>query len=94
MVYLNCKLFITNNIFIFAEKFMKEFIIEKIQEIAFSKVEADEFLWSTKILDSITLVELIVEIETEYSIKVPFNEIIEDNFETVSRMIKYINSKL
>jgi D-alanine--poly(phosphoribitol) ligase subunit 2 len=73
---------------------MKEFIIEKIQEIAFSKVEADEFLWSTKILDSITLVELIVEIETEYSIKVPFNEIIEDNFETVSRMIKYINSKL
>lgn len=73
---------------------MEEFIIEKIQEIAFSKVKADDMLWSTKILDSITLVELIVEIEANYSIKVPFNEIIEENFETVARMVNYIKTKI
>lgn len=72
---------------------MEDFIIEKIQEIAFSKVKVDDPLWSSKILDSITLVELIVEIETEFSIKVPFKDIIEENFETVSRMIAYISSK-
>lgn len=73
---------------------MENFIIEKIEEIAFSKVKPDDFLWTTKILDSITLVELIVEIETEYNVKVPFNEIVEENFETVSRMVNYLKSKV
>lgn len=72
---------------------MENFIIDKIREIAFASVEADDPLWTSKVLDSITLVELIVEIESEFNIKVPFNEIIEDHFETVSRMIKYIESK-
>ena len=72
---------------------MEDFIIEKIQEIAFAKVKVDDALWSTKVLDSITLIELIVEIETEFGVKVPLTDIIEDNFETVSRMITYLSSK-
>ena len=71
---------------------MEEFIIGKIQEIAFASVAPEDALWTSKVLDSITLVELIVEIEGEYNIKVPFNEIIEEHFETVSRMVKYIES--
>ncbi|MES2589841.1 MAG: phosphopantetheine-binding protein [Bacteroidota bacterium] len=72
---------------------MEDFIIEKIQEIAFAKVKSEDPLWTSKVLDSITLVELIVEIETEFNITVPFKDIIEENFETVSRMIAYISSK-
>lgn len=72
---------------------MEDFIIEKIQEIAFASVKGDDPLWTSKVLDSISIVELIVEIEAEYKIKIPFNDIIEDNFETVSRMVTYISSK-
>lgn len=72
---------------------MEEFLIAKIEELAFSKVEVNDSLWQSKILDSISIVELVVEIENEYGISVPFNEIIEDNFETVANMIKYISSK-
>jgi len=72
---------------------METFLIDKIQEIAFSKVTKDESLWQARVLDSITIVELVVEIETEYGISIPFNEIVEDNFETVERMVNYINSK-
>lgn len=72
---------------------MENFIIEKIQEIAFSAVAKDDSLWKEKILDSITIVELVVELETEYNISIPFNEIVEENFETVERIVKYINSK-
>ena len=72
---------------------MENFIIEKIQEIAFAQVKSEDSLWQSKVLDSITIVELIVEIETEYNITVPFKDIIEENFETVSRMVKYIASK-
>lgn len=72
---------------------MEDFLIAKIEELAFSKVEVNDSLWQSKILDSISIVELVVEIENEYGISVPFNEIIEDNFETVANMIKYISSK-
>lgn len=72
---------------------MEDFLIAKIEELAFSKVEVNDSLWQSKILDSISIVELVVEIENEYGISVPFNEIIEDNFETIANMIKYISSK-
>ncbi len=72
---------------------MENFLIDKIQEIAFSTVTKDESLWQARVLDSITIVELVVEIEAEYGIKIPFNEITEDHFETVELMVKYIQSK-
>ncbi len=73
---------------------MKDFLIDKIDEIAFSTVEADDKLWETGILDSITVVELAVEIENEFDIKIPFDEIIVENFETVNLLVAYINRKL
>jgi len=72
---------------------MEEFIIDKIEEIAFSRVSSTDSLWQEKVLDSITIVELVVELESEFGIKIPFNEIVEDNFETVERIVAYLNSK-
>jgi len=72
---------------------MEEFLISKIEELTFTSVNKEQSLWSSKILDSITIVELVVEIEGEFSISVPFNEIVEENFETVTNMMKYITSK-
>jgi acyl carrier protein len=39
------------------------------------------------------VVEFAAEIEDEFNIKVPFDEIITDNFETISRLIVYIEKK-
>lgn len=72
---------------------MEEFIIDKIEEIAFSRVKPSDSLWQEKVLDSITIVELVVELESEFGIKIPFNEIVEENFETVERIVNYLNSK-
>lgn len=72
---------------------MEDFLIEKIEELAFTKVTKSEKLWESKILDSISIVELVVEIENEFSIKVPFNEIVVENFETIELIMKYIESK-
>ena len=72
---------------------MENFLIDKIDELAFTKVTVTDKLWESKILDSISIVELVVEIENEFSIKVPFNEIIVENFETIELIMKYIESK-
>ena len=73
---------------------MVQFIKNKIQEIAFTQVNINDLLWTDKILDSITIVELIVEIEHEYGIKIPMNEVVIENFETVDLIVKYIESKI
>jgi acyl carrier protein len=72
---------------------MKAFIIDKIEEIAFSRVEPEDSLWESGVLDSITIVELATELEVEYDVNIPFDEIITDNFETVARIVNYLNRK-
>ena len=69
---------------------MVQFIKDKIQEIAFTDVNSNDLLWTDKILDSITIVELIVEIEANYDIEIPMNEVVIENFETVDLIVKYI----
>lgn len=73
---------------------MVQFIKDKIQEIAFTDVNNNDLLWTDKILDSITIVELIVEIEANYDIEIPMNEVVIENFETVDLIVKYIESKI
>jgi acyl carrier protein len=73
---------------------MVQFIKDKIQEIAFTDVNSNDLLWTDKILDSITIVELIVEIEANYDIEIPMNEVVIENFETVDLIVKYIESKI
>ncbi|MFK7757067.1 MAG: acyl carrier protein [Flavobacteriales bacterium] len=72
---------------------MEEFLFAKIDEIAFTEVAKEEALWSSGVLDSITVVELAVEVENEFNISIPFEEIIVENFETVERLVAYIQKK-
>lgn len=72
---------------------MEEYLIDKIEEISFERVELGDSLWTSGVLDSITIVELAVEIEGEYNIEIPFDEIVEDNFETLSNLIAFIEKK-
>ncbi len=73
---------------------MEKFIIDKIEEITFTEVGPTDSLWEEKVLDSITIVELVVELENEYKIKIPFNEIVTENFETVERIVAYLKGKI
>ena len=72
---------------------MEELLIKKIENIAFTKVTVDEPLWSSGILDSINIIELAVELENELKIQIPFDEIVVENFQTVSCLANYIRKK-
>jgi acyl carrier protein len=73
---------------------MQAFLVDKIKELAFETVKSNDSLWKSGILDSITIVEFAVEIEQKYGIEIPFDEIIEDNFETLEKLMAYITRKL
>lgn len=72
---------------------MKNFLISKIEEIAFANVDIEDSLWESGVLDSITIVEFAAEVEDEFNIEIPFDEIITENFETLERLMIYIEKK-
>ncbi|MEJ6492840.1 MAG: phosphopantetheine-binding protein [Flavobacteriales bacterium] len=72
---------------------MENYLIDKIEEISFTRVEKNDSLWKSRIMDSITIVELAVEIEEEFGINIPFEEIVVENFETVDLLMAFITKK-
>ena len=67
-----------------------DYLIKKIEEIAFSKVGVTDPLLSSGVLDSVNVVELSVEIEREFKIQIPFEEINATNFHSVQTICDYI----
>jgi len=72
---------------------LKQHIQEEIQSLAFTRVEFDESLIKSKLLDSITVVDLVVAIEEKTGIHVPIAEVTEENFDTIDKMIEYLQTK-
>jgi acyl carrier protein len=70
------------------------FLKKSIAEIAFSDVEVDESLFISKLIDSISFVDLLVAIEEKMKIKIKVNEVNTDNFDTVNMIITFIEKKL
>ena len=53
----------------------------------------DESLFESGLLDSFALTDLVSELEREFSIRIPDNELSPRKFETVERIEAYVNSK-
>ena len=70
------------------------FLKKSIAEIAFSDVEVDESLFISKLIDSISFVDLLVAIEEKMKIKIKVNEVNTDNFDTVNMITTFIEKKL
>lgn len=69
---------------------LTSFLRGKIEEIAFAKVDDNDELLNSGILDSVNVVELSVEIENGLKIKIPFEEINKDNFNSINAICAYI----
>ncbi len=62
---------------------IKIFIQEEIMNLAFKKVGFDESLIKSKLLDSISVVDLLVAIEEKIGIQIPQHLVTEDNLNTI-----------
>ena len=73
-------------------------IIERIkplvEEIAFKKVEIDEPLYTSNLIDSMGTVDLAMMLEEEFDIKIDTRDIIESNFDSVNKLAEYIKSRI
>ena len=72
---------------------MKDRILEMIQEInEYEEFDEDTDLFENDILDSLTLVMLIGQMEDEFGIFIPEEVVSVKNFSTVNSMVEVIES--
>jgi acyl carrier protein len=63
-------------------------IQNEIAQLAFKKVNQNESLVKSKLLDSISLVDLIMFIEEETGKQIPQHFITEENFDTIASILQ------
>lgn len=71
---------------------IRDYVVE-VLNVPSNEITPDALLFSTGILDSIMLMELISFIEKEGGGKIPARAISLSNFDSINRMIAYLNKK-
>jgi acyl carrier protein len=56
-------------------------------------VTKDTALIESGIIDSLSMLKLVVFIEERFSVKVPAEDVVPENFETVEAICRYLRSK-
>ena len=73
---------------------IRKFIVE---EIMFEKDESllqfDDELLDTGVLDSMTILQLVVFLEKEVHISIPNHELVPDNFQTIQSIARLASEK-
>jgi acyl carrier protein len=72
---------------------MVEEITNYIKEEIDVLVTQEEELLSSGLIDSITIMKLIAHLEETYYIKVPPQDMVIDNFNTITSITKYITQQ-
>jgi acyl carrier protein len=69
-------------------------VIEIISRVTGNSVQIDpdQSLFDSGILDSFALTDVIAEVEKEFSIKVPDADLTPRKFNSISRIVSYIES--
>lgn len=72
---------------------VNSFLKSQISELAFQEVENNTPLVSSKLLDSISIVDLVVAIEAHLGIRIASNEITQENFDTIEQIEIFLARK-
>ena len=71
---------------------LRIFIQNEIAELASYKVDFDESLIKSKLLDSITMVDLLVSIEEKAGKRIPQHLVNEENLDTINKIVQIVES--
>ena len=76
------------------EEKIKEFILHNLYFSEGAVIEDGESFLETGVVDSTGVMELVAFVETEFGIRVEQEEIVVDNFDSVSKVASFIRRKL
>jgi acyl carrier protein len=65
-----------------------------VEEVVFKSVDIDDALYTSNLIDSMGTVDLAMMLEEEFNIIIDTRDIIESNFDSVNKLVKYIKRRL
>ena len=68
-------------------------VLNLVQNLLGTKIQLDEPLFDGGLVDSMTLVDLTLELETQFNVKFSAFEVKKDNFETPRVLAQFILKK-
>lgn len=75
-------------------KDIEQFIKGVLEDITGEEIVDNELLLlEEELLDSMSILFLVSEIEDKYSIQVPMEDVVEDNFKNIGSITKYVYKK-
>jgi acyl carrier protein len=76
------------------EERIQEFISEELMfQSGVTGIPADQSLITSGVLDSLALLRLIMFLQEEFKVKIQDEEVIPDNFETISAIDAFLTRK-
>lgn len=75
------------------EQRIKQFIVENFYVSDADALTADTSLINGGYVDSTGMLELVGFLEEQFSVRVAEEELVPDNFETIARMVAYLDGK-
>jgi acyl carrier protein len=73
---------------------IKQFILTKLYFAENQSLKEDDSFLETGIVDSTGVMELVGFVQTQFGVTVEMREIVVDNFDSVSKVARYIRNKL
>jgi len=75
------------------ESLINDFIKRELLSKTEVQLKNDTPLFESKILDSRSLIKLVLFVEHQFGVVVPPEELFPENFETIDRLSAYLRSK-
>lgn len=69
-------------------------IQEEIENLSFTKVDFDQSIVESKLLDSINLVDLVVFVEEQAGLEIPNSDIQPENFDSINKILNYLKTRV
>jgi acyl carrier protein len=70
-----------------------ELIVEEVSSVVLRVVKPSELLLSSRLLDSLGLVDVAVALERRFSLRIPNGDLIPDNFDSVEKIESYLRRR-
>lgn len=73
---------------------IEKFVKKVLEEVTGENINDNKMLLlDEELLDSMSILYLVSEIEDKYGIQIPVEEVVEENFRNIEAVVKYVTKK-
>jgi len=73
---------------------VREFVLENARSKGINQVSDEQSLMESGIIDSLAIFRLVAFLEDNFRVRIPDDEIIPENFQSVDEIEKFVSGKL